>query len=132
MAGTEPTSVEAYLTALPEPAQAILRQVRAALLSALPGAEEVISYQIPALRLERRVVLYFAGWKQHFSLYPVSGLEALADELAPYVAGKGTLRFALAEPVPVALLGRIAQLRAAALRKQAADARPAKRRAKAL
>ncbi|HEY4762060.1 MAG TPA: DUF1801 domain-containing protein, partial [Candidatus Sulfotelmatobacter sp.] len=78
---------------------------------ALPGAEEVISYKIPAYRLHGGIVLYFAGWKQHYSLYPAgeSMVSALKDQLASY---KVTIRFPLSEPVPVRLLERIAKFHA--------------------
>jgi uncharacterized protein YdhG (YjbR/CyaY superfamily) len=59
-------------------------------------------------------VLYFAGWKQHYSLYPATGrvVAAFKDELAPYQISKGTIRFPLSEPVPARLIGRIAKFRA--------------------
>jgi len=81
---------------------------------AVPGAEEVISYQIPAYKLHGRAVVYFAGWKDHYSLYPSSGhlVAALKNELAPYEVSKGTIRFPLSEPVPVKLIERIAKFRA--------------------
>jgi uncharacterized protein YdhG (YjbR/CyaY superfamily) len=66
------TNVDEYISAQPETAQVVLRLVRSTLRKALPGAEEVISYKIPAYRLHGGIVLYFAGWKQHYSLYPVA------------------------------------------------------------
>jgi uncharacterized protein YdhG (YjbR/CyaY superfamily) len=94
--------------------QRTLRSVRAAIRRALPGAEEGISYRIPVFKLGGRPVIYFAGWKEHYSLYPATGpvRAALKDELAPYDLSKGTIRFPLSEPVPVKLVGRIARLRA--------------------
>jgi len=114
MATTAFKTVDEYLAAQPEPARRILGQVRGAIRAALPGAEEMISYQMPAYKLGGTAVLYFAGWKKHFSLYPASeGLvRALKEELAPYVVEKGTIRFPLAEPVPVELIERIARVRA--------------------
>jgi uncharacterized protein YdhG (YjbR/CyaY superfamily) len=87
--------------------------VRSTIRKALPRAEEVISYQIPAYKLGG-VVLYFAGWKQHYSLYPATErlVAAFKDELAPYELSKGTIRFPLSRPVPVGLIGRIAKFRA--------------------
>lgn len=74
----------------------------------------MISYKIPTYKLQGEPVLYFAGWKQHFSLYPVSAnlLAAFRHDIAPYVVSKGTMRFALSQPVPVKLIGRIAKFRA--------------------
>jgi uncharacterized protein YdhG (YjbR/CyaY superfamily) len=93
----------------------VLEKVRASLRKALPGAEEVISYKIPAYRLHGRIVVYFAGWKQHYALYPVTAplIAAFKDELAPYeLSHKGTVRFPLDAPVPVVLIARIAKYRA--------------------
>jgi uncharacterized protein YdhG (YjbR/CyaY superfamily) len=88
--------------------------VRSTLRKALPGAEEVISYKIPAYRLHGEIVLYFAGWKQHYSLYPAGErmVAAFKDQLASYRVSKGTIRFPLSEPVPVKLIERIAKFRA--------------------
>lgn len=107
-------SVPEYLAAQPRPAQAVLKKVRAIIRKALPKAEEGISYQIPAYKLDGQVVIYFAGFKQHFSLYPATGLvaEVLAREIAPYKVSEGTLRFALTEPLPVKLIERVVKLRA--------------------
>jgi uncharacterized protein YdhG (YjbR/CyaY superfamily) len=115
MAKTDFRSVDEYLATQPPAVRAVLERVRGAIRRALPEAEEAISYQIPAYKVEGAVALYFAGWKEHVSLYPVSGemIAAFGDELAPYVASKGTLRFPLSSPVPLRLIGRIAKVRAA-------------------
>ena len=107
-------SVSAYIAAQPPPARATLRRVRSVLRKALPGAEEVISYGIPAYRLEGRRVIYFAGWKKHYSIYPMTKgiLAGLKDESAPHKVVKSTLQFPLLEPVPVAMISKIAKIRA--------------------
>ena len=107
-------SVDEYIAAQPGPVRKALRQVRNTIRKALPGAEEVISYNIPAYRLHDERVIYFAGWKQHFSLYPAGARLAAAfkKEFAPYELRKGTIRFPLSEPVPVKLITRIAKFRA--------------------
>ena len=115
MAKTKSTSVAEYIESQPPNARAVLRKVRAAMRKALPKAEEVISYQIPAYRLNGRVVIYFAGWKEHYSIYPAQRrlVAAFKERLAPYeVNNKGTIRFSLAEPVPVELIAAIARFRA--------------------
>jgi uncharacterized protein YdhG (YjbR/CyaY superfamily) len=114
MANTEPWSVEEYISAQPETAQGVLERVRGAIRAALPGAEEVISYKIPAYRLHGRVVIYFAGWKKHYSIYPATAelVAALKQELAPYELSKGTIRFSYSQRVPVGLIRRIAKFRA--------------------
>src|SRR5712692_7479249 len=85
-----------------------------ALREAVPAAEEVISYKIPTYKLHGGPVLYFAGWKQHYLLYPATDrlVEAFKDDLAPYDVDKGTIRFPLSQPVPVKLIARIAKFRA--------------------
>ncbi len=115
MAKTSFKSVDEYLSSQPATAQRVLRRVRTILRKALPGAEEVISYQIPAYKLHGRTALYFAGWKEHFSLYPSNARleKKFKKELAPYeVNHKGTIRFPLDAPVPVKLLEGIARFRA--------------------
>ncbi len=114
MAKTGFKSVDEYIATHPEDVQAILRRVRRTIRRVLPGAEEVISYQIPAYRLPVGPVLYFAGWKAHYSLYPATAgvVAALGDDLAPYEVSKGTIRFPLSQPVPVRLIERIAKVRA--------------------
>lgn len=116
------TNVDEYIAAQPERAQVVLQLVRSTLRKAMPRAEEVISYQIPAYKLKSEIVLYFAGWKQHYSLYPAGDrmVAAFKDQLASYKVSKGTIRFPLSEPVPVKLIERIAKFRAkeAVLREQ--------------
>jgi uncharacterized protein YdhG (YjbR/CyaY superfamily) len=108
-------SVDAYIEAQPEAARAALERVRQTILRVLPDAEETISYNMPAIQVRGAVILYFAGWKQHFSLYPVSAavLAECGVEAGGYKAEKGTIRFPLTEPVPVRLIERIARVRTA-------------------
>lgn len=107
-------SVDDYINSQPESIRKILEEVRNTIRNALPKAAEVISYNIPAYKLEGHAVIYFAGWKKHYSLYPASArlVEAFKTELAPYEISKGTIRFPLSEPVPAKLIGRIAKFRA--------------------
>ena len=114
MANTDFQSVDEYLASKPEPVQRILRRVGETIRKAVPAAEEVISYQIPAYKLHGRAMIYYAGWKQHYSLYPATAglVTAFEDELAPYQISKGTIRFPLSGPVPVRLIARIAKFRA--------------------
>ena len=125
MAKTDFKSVNQYIAGQPEAVHAVLERVRNAIRKAVPTADEVISYQIPAYKLDGGTVLYFAGWKKHYSLYPASAqlVAAFKDDLAPYeVNNKGTIRLPLSEPVPVKLIERIAKFRA----KEVAEARKAK------
>ena len=114
MAKTDFKSVDEYIERHPDEVQAVLQRVRRTIRKALPGAEEVISYQIPAYKLHGSRVVYFAGWKQHYSLYPANDhlVRAFKDDLAPYEVSKGTIRFPLSEAVPEKLIERIAKFRA--------------------
>jgi uncharacterized protein YdhG (YjbR/CyaY superfamily) len=115
VARTAFTSVADYIASQPKAARRVLRLVRSTIRKAIPKADEVISYQIPAYKLDGRTAIYFAGWKSHYSLYPANArlIAAFKTELAPYeVNGKGTIRFPLAEPVPVKLIAGIATFRA--------------------
>jgi uncharacterized protein YdhG (YjbR/CyaY superfamily) len=128
---TDFKSVDEYIASQPEAAQDALRRVRSTIRKAVPGAEEVISYKIPAYKLHGDPVLYFAGWRQHYSLYPATGhvLAAFKNDLAPYEVNKATIRFPLSGPVPVKLIERIAKFRAkeVAAREKAKAAVPKKR-----
>jgi uncharacterized protein YdhG (YjbR/CyaY superfamily) len=109
-----PKSVDEYIAAQPAAAQDILGRVRSAIRKAIPRAEEMISYKIPTYKLQNRPVLYFAGWKQHYSLYPITDrvVAAFNADLAPYEIKKSTIRLPLSLPVPVTLIARIAKFRA--------------------
>ena len=115
---TKPSTVTAYIAAQPPPVRGMLVKVRAAIRAAVPAATEDIAYGLARYKLDGTMLLYFAGWKQHYSLYPAypSIAKALAKELAPYAVDKGTIRFPLTAPVPEALIARIAKLRAAEVR----------------
>lgn len=114
MAKTRFKSVDQYLAAQPEVLRAALERVRSVIRRAVPEAEEVISYNMPTYKLASAPVLFFAGWKRHFSLYPATGrvVAAFQDELASYNVDQGTIRFPVSEPIPVKLIGRIAKFRA--------------------
>jgi uncharacterized protein YdhG (YjbR/CyaY superfamily) len=107
-------TVDDYIAAQPEPVREILQRVRAAIRKAVPDAEESITYRIPTYKVDGRRVLYFAGWKKHYSLYPATDrlVAAFKEELAPYEISKGTIRCPLTQPVPAKLIERIAKFRA--------------------
>ena len=114
MAKTGFKSVDEYISTQPSDVQAALKRVRTTIRKALPRAEEVISYQMPTYKSNSERVIYFAGWKQHYSLYPVGDriVKAFMKELAPYEVEKSTVRFPISKPVPVKLIERIAKARA--------------------
>jgi uncharacterized protein YdhG (YjbR/CyaY superfamily) len=112
-----PKSVDEYISDQPEAVRPKLEQVRAAIRTAVPEAVEVIGYRMPGYRLHGKPMLYFAAFKEHYSLFAASGtfFAALEDELKGYELKKGTVHFPLTRPVPVKLIGRIAKLRAAGI-----------------
>jgi uncharacterized protein YdhG (YjbR/CyaY superfamily) len=114
MPKTEFKSVDDYIASQPEAVQGVLTRVRSTILKAVPGAREGISYKMPTYILYGVRLLYFAVWKQHYSIYAATEqvVASFHDELAPYEVDKGTIRFLLSEPVPVKLIGRIAKFRA--------------------
>lgn len=114
MKKTKTKSVAEYIAAQPRASQPVLRRVRSVIRKALPGAEEVISYGIPAYRMHGYVALYFAGWREHYSLYPVNArlISPLKPSFASFeVNDKGTIKFPLSKPVPVTLIAAIARLK---------------------
>ena len=114
MAKTAFENVDDYIASQPGDVQSVLERVRSAIRKAMPGCEEAISYQMPTYKVRGRAVIYFAGWKEHYSLYPATArvLETLGSDLAPYEVSKGTIRFPLDRQVPVKLIERIAKVRA--------------------
>ncbi len=109
-----PKSVDGYIAAQPEAVRSKLAQVRAAIRTAVPEAVEGIGYRMPGYKLHGKPMLYFASFKEHYSLFAASGtfFAALEGELKGYELRKGTVHFPLGKPVPVKLISRIAKLRA--------------------
>jgi uncharacterized protein YdhG (YjbR/CyaY superfamily) len=107
-------SVDDYIAAQPEAVRTALSRVRAAIRKAVPGAREVVSYNMPTYTLFGNRMLGFAVWKKHCALYAATGklLAAFRGELAPYECEKGTIRLPLSEPLPLKLIGRLAEFRA--------------------
>lgn len=114
MAKTDFKSVDEYLASQPDAVRGILERVRGIIRKTVPAAEEGISYQIPVYKLAGKPVIYFAGWKQHYSLYPVNDRvkAAFENEIAQYKLSKGTIRFPLSDPIPTKLIERIVKFRA--------------------
>jgi uncharacterized protein YdhG (YjbR/CyaY superfamily) len=112
-----PKSVDEYIAAQPAAVRPKLEQVRAAIRSAVPEAAEGIGYRMPGYKLHGKPMLYYAAFKEHYSLFAASGtfFPALEDELKGYELRKGTVHFPLTKPVPVKLISRIAKLRAAGI-----------------
>lgn len=104
-------SVDAYLEAFPEPVRSLLQQVRDVVHAAAPQAEEVISYNMPAIRWNS-VLVYYAANKAHIGFYPTaSGIEAFQHELTAYKTSKGAVQFPFDQPLPADLIERIVRFR---------------------
>ena len=112
----EPTltqDIDSYIAGFPPAVQEKLAQIRAAIQSIVPDATEGISYGIPVFKLGGRNFIFFAGFKNHVSLYPAPrGVEAFKAALSEYKGGKGTVQFPLDSPLPLDLIGRIVTFKA--------------------
>src|ERR671931_122780 len=101
-----PTSVDEYLSALPEESRAALERLRRTIRAAAPEATETISYQMPAFRDHDRLLVSYSAFKEHCSLFPMSKqvIATYGEELKPFFTGKGTLRFRPDQPIPDAVV----------------------------
>jgi uncharacterized protein YdhG (YjbR/CyaY superfamily) len=116
-------SIDEYIASFPEETQALLTALRATIRAAAPGAEEKISYQMPAFALHGNLV-YFAAWKKHIGLYATpSGNAAFEAELSAYERSKGAVKFPIDQPLPLDLIGRIVQFKVAENLERAAKPR---------
>ncbi len=109
--------VRAYFAATPPKARAALKKIRAAIRSVVPRAEEAFSYRIPAFKFGGRPLVWYAAFKNHCSLFPMTGAirQKLARELKDYEMSKGTVRLPLAKPIPVGLVKKLVIARLAEL-----------------
>jgi uncharacterized protein YdhG (YjbR/CyaY superfamily) len=111
-----PTTVEEYLATLPEERRGAVRQLRETIRAAAPDAIETVAYGMPAFRSDGgQFLVSFAAFKRHYSLFPASDavVEALGDELAPYLTGKGTIRFPADEQLPLTTVSKVVKIRLA-------------------
>lgn len=105
------SAIDDYISGFPDDVQKVLKKVRATIRKAAPDAEEAIKYQIPAF-VQNGNLVFFAGYKKHVGVYPVpAGTQAFQKQIAPYKAGKGTLRFPLDEPIPYELIAELVKYR---------------------
>ena len=105
--------VDEYIRNLPDERRPAMEQLREIVTTAAPAAEEQIAYKMPALRVAGRFFMSYDAYKEHTSLFPWTDEMAaeLGDEIAPYLAGKGTLRFKRSEALPADLIRRIVEIR---------------------
>ena len=108
----KPGSVDEYIASFEPEVRAILQKVRVTVRAAAPGATELISYRMPALK-QHGVLVYFAAFKSHIGFYPpIRGNAKLEQEASVYAGEKGNLRFPLDKPIPYRLIGALTKLRA--------------------
>lgn len=110
----KPTSIDAYLVRLTSDKRAALEKLRRAIHAAAPKAEECISYQLPAFRLDGKVLVWFGAATNHCSFYPgAAPIARHAAELVDYETSKGTIRFSPDDPLPAALVKKLVRTRIA-------------------
>lgn len=104
-----PQEIDSYLAALGEPERTALEELRRSILAVIPDAEQCISYGMPAFKVGGKTVAGFAAFKNHLSYVPHSGsvIEKLAEDLASYQSTKGSLHFAVGEPLPSGLVKKL-------------------------
>ena len=115
---SDASRIRAYYASLPPDTRRELKKIREAILSVAPAAAEVIAYSIIGFKVDGRILIYCAGWKNHTSIYPLTATmaKAHATELKKYETSKGTVRFPLSEPDPVAFVKRLVKTRLAEMR----------------
>ena len=107
-----PESIDDYIAGFPAETQQVLKKIRKTIRKAAPNAEESISYQIPTYKLDGKVLIYFAGFAKHVSVYPAPReAKEFKKELAAYKGGKGTIQFPLDNKIDYDLIARIVKFR---------------------
>ena len=115
----KPNNIEEYISRFPEDFQKKLEQIQATIKNAVPDAEEAISYALPTFTLNGHYLVYFAGYKNHISLYPAPREnEAFKKELSVFKGGKGTVQFPLDAPMPLNVITKIAKFRVSETKKK--------------
>jgi uncharacterized protein YdhG (YjbR/CyaY superfamily) len=106
-----PATVDEYIAGFPPEVREILEAVRTVVRQAAPEAREAIKYQMPTYVLNGNL-LSFGAYKHHIGLYPrTAAMDPFADELAPYLGAKSSLRFPLDQPMPLELIGKVVRAR---------------------
>lgn len=106
------TTIDEYIESFPQSTKIILEKVRQVIKKTVPQANETISYQIPAFKLNAKYIIYFAGFTKHISLYPAPREHKdFKEELKNYKGGKGTVQFPLDRALPWKLIERIVRFR---------------------
>jgi uncharacterized protein YdhG (YjbR/CyaY superfamily) len=113
--------IRAYIAAQPPRTRVALRKMRETIHAAAPGAEDAFSYRIPAVKLDGKALVWYAGFARHTSLYPIRAAirRKFVKELAGYGQSTGTVRFPLDKALPVNLVKRLVKARVQELREKA-------------
>lgn len=106
-------AIDRYLAALSSDKRTALERLRRTIRAAAPGAEECISYQLPAFRLDGKVLVWFGAGANHCAFYPGAVVEAYKAELEDYDTSKGTIRFQPDNPLPAGLVRKLVKARIA-------------------
>ena len=111
----EPATVDEYLARLPDDRRAAMALLRSTIRAAAPEATEVITYKMPGFKTHGSFLVSYDAYKRHYSLFPASEgvVKGLGEEIRPYLAGRGTIRFNATESIPVDLVTRIVKIRLA-------------------
>lgn len=121
MSQSKPATVTEYIRAAPQHAQRKLREIRAVLKKVAPKATEKLKWGSPAFE-QRRILFAFAAFKSHLNFFPTHpAMVPFRRELAKYKTGKDTIQFPYDEPLPKALIRKIAAYRVKQVREE--DAR---------
>lgn len=108
---TTAASIDEYIAGFPAPVRARLRQMRATIRRAAPGAEEAIAYGVPTYRLNGNLV-HFAAFARHVGFYPApSAITAFRRELSKYASAKGSVQFPHDQPLPLTLVAKMVRFR---------------------
>lgn len=107
--------IDEYLGALDEPKRTTLGKLRETIVAIVPDAEQGMSYGMPAFKLDGKTIAGFAAFKKHLSYLPHSGsvIGQLAEETKGYSQTKGSLQFAVDEPLPEELVKKLLDVRMA-------------------
>ena len=111
MTAKPPAEIDAYFATLSPDNRAALQKLRRTIMAAAPGAEECVSYQMPAFRHGGRLLVAYGGFKDHCSLFPCGSIKASAKDLATYQTSKGTIRFDPKKGLPASLVRKIVKAR---------------------